>query len=208
MPTKSRHWWHRRRSESGAVLVEAALVIPILLLFVFGTIDFGWTFNEYLSVRQGVREAAREVVITTLPQPGTGTWASNGCVLATGNNVPSPQTAANAGIDFNDMICYAKSRIGLGMGASTRVSIAWDTTTGWTPSTTNTAIDSVVVCAQYQVNSLTGAFGAILNHYIVTSQTEIRIEVASPDIVGAIGLTSPIHEPSLSASWPASCSTV
>ena len=43
----------------GAVLVEMALVAPIFLLLVFGIIEFGWAFVQYLDVRHGARETAR-----------------------------------------------------------------------------------------------------------------------------------------------------
>jgi hypothetical protein len=49
----------RGRSDRGAALVEFGMVLPLLLVFVFGIIDFGWTFGQYLDVRHGAREAAR-----------------------------------------------------------------------------------------------------------------------------------------------------
>jgi hypothetical protein len=54
---------HRRaRGERGATLVEASIVTPILLLFVFGIFEFGFAFRDYLAVanttRDGVREAS------------------------------------------------------------------------------------------------------------------------------------------------------
>ena len=52
---------NRRRcqSDDGAVLVEFALLAPLLFLIVFGIIEFGWGFAQYLDVRHGAREAAR-----------------------------------------------------------------------------------------------------------------------------------------------------
>ena len=54
---------HRRaRGERGATLVEASIVTPVLLLFVFGIFEFGFAFRDYLAVanttRDGVREAS------------------------------------------------------------------------------------------------------------------------------------------------------
>jgi Flp pilus assembly protein TadG len=189
-----------RPRERGAVLVEAAFVIPILLLFIFGTIDFGWTFNQYTAVRQGVREGAREAAVNTLPQPSSGTWASAGCSLAA-NNLPAD--AANA--DFTDMMCYTKNRIGLGMGTAVRVSIAWDSPgTGWVYSADPTKVASLVVCAQYRVNSITGVYGPIMNGHVLTAKTEIRIEQAPASNIPTSTATSPIQESAWS-SWPASC---
>lgn len=45
--------------DEGASAVEFALVLPILLMLVFGVIDYGWWFGETLGLRSGVREAAR-----------------------------------------------------------------------------------------------------------------------------------------------------
>ena len=53
----------RARGERGAALVEFALVLPLLMLFVFGVIEFGGTYNDYISLRNGVREGARLAVV-------------------------------------------------------------------------------------------------------------------------------------------------
>jgi Flp pilus assembly protein TadG len=53
----------RGRGERGAALVEFALVLPLLMLFVFGVIEFGGTYNDYISLRNGVREGARLAVV-------------------------------------------------------------------------------------------------------------------------------------------------
>jgi hypothetical protein len=198
----------RTRPERGAVLVEAAFVIPILLMFIFGVIDFGWTFNQYTSVRQGVREGAREAAINTLPQPSSGTWTTAGCKLATPNNVPSPQTGSAPGTDFFDMMCYTKQRIGLGMDQAVRVSIVWDSSAsgGWLYSADPTKVASLVVCAQYRVTSITGVYGPVVNGHVITSKTEIRIEQAPGSNIPGSTATSPIQEPAWS-SWPASCLT-
>lgn len=52
-----------RDGASGAAAVEFALIVPILLLLLFGIIDYGLLFNNALSVKQGVREAARQGVV-------------------------------------------------------------------------------------------------------------------------------------------------
>ena len=54
------------RSDGGATAVEFALVAPILLLLVFGIIEYGLWFSDSLATRQGVREAARQGVVAQL----------------------------------------------------------------------------------------------------------------------------------------------
>lgn len=72
--------------------------MPLFILLVMGTIDFANAFNDYNSVRQGVREGGRQVVVAR--------WSSTGC---TGSS--SAQAA-----------CVTKQRIGLD-AARTRVKI-------------------------------------------------------------------------------------
>ena len=49
----------RRTNDRGANLVEFALLAPLLLLLVFGIIEFGWLFGQFNDVRHGAREGAR-----------------------------------------------------------------------------------------------------------------------------------------------------
>ena len=48
-----------RRGEQGASLVEFAILAPLLIILIFGIIDFSWVFAQNLGVRSGAREAAR-----------------------------------------------------------------------------------------------------------------------------------------------------
>jgi len=47
------------RRENGQAMVEMALVLPILLLLLFGIVEFGRIFNAYIAVAHISREAAR-----------------------------------------------------------------------------------------------------------------------------------------------------
>ena len=52
------------RAQEGQTLVEFALVVPLLLLIVFGIIQFGVAFNDYLSLTDGVRAGARKAAVS------------------------------------------------------------------------------------------------------------------------------------------------
>jgi Flp pilus assembly protein TadG len=56
------HAWRSRttpRDDSGAAAVEFALVVPFVLLLLFGVIDFGRAYNMQLSLTHAAREGAR-----------------------------------------------------------------------------------------------------------------------------------------------------
>jgi len=59
-----------RRNERGATIVEAALVIPILLMFIIGILEFGRAYNEYQVVTNAAREAARYAVAPSAGSSG------------------------------------------------------------------------------------------------------------------------------------------
>lgn len=48
-----------RKKERGAALVEAAFVYPLLFLAIFGVVEFGMAFKDYLSVSHAARDGAR-----------------------------------------------------------------------------------------------------------------------------------------------------
>jgi Flp pilus assembly protein TadG len=58
-----RHW----SAETGAELIEFAIVLPLMLLVLFGIIDFGLLFQRYHVVTNAAREGARVAVL-----PGYG----------------------------------------------------------------------------------------------------------------------------------------
>ena len=45
--------------EKGASAVEFAIILPILVLLVFGIIQFGLVFNKYIAITHAAREGAR-----------------------------------------------------------------------------------------------------------------------------------------------------
>jgi Flp pilus assembly protein TadG len=52
-----------RRDRRGQALIEFALVMPLLLLFLVGIIEFGRGWNDHQVITDAAREAARRCVI-------------------------------------------------------------------------------------------------------------------------------------------------
>jgi Flp pilus assembly protein TadG len=52
------------RSERGQSLAEFALVLPLLVLLLFGIIQFGVTFNHYITLTDAVRAGARTAAVS------------------------------------------------------------------------------------------------------------------------------------------------
>jgi hypothetical protein len=63
----------RRRAadERGVALVEFALVLPLVLLLLFGMIDFGKAINYWNDETHLANEAARQAVVNSCPSCGT-----------------------------------------------------------------------------------------------------------------------------------------
>lgn len=49
----------RKRDDRGANLVEFAIALPLLLLMLFGIIEFGWAFAQNLETKHIAREVGR-----------------------------------------------------------------------------------------------------------------------------------------------------
>ena len=62
--------------ERGQTLVEFALVLPILCLLLFGIIQFGITFNNYISLTDAVRAGARKAAVSRNTSDPAGTTKS------------------------------------------------------------------------------------------------------------------------------------
>lgn len=53
----------RHDSERGAAAVELALVLPILILLLFGIIEFGRAYNAKVTLTHAAREGARALAV-------------------------------------------------------------------------------------------------------------------------------------------------
>jgi TadE-like protein len=87
----------RRRSQSGASLVELAVVLPFLLLLVLGAVDFGRAYYLSIEVANAARAGAQYGVRNSADIPGMQNAA-----LSDGADVPGLSAVATSGCECSD----------------------------------------------------------------------------------------------------------
>lgn len=103
-----------RRDGDGGVLVEAALVFPMLLVLTFGLVEFGRVFWRYHSAEKATAVAARFLAtrgpIADLDEcfvpPPTGTPAGTSCAAVAGAGAWGPETCGE-GLACDDSLIAA-----------------------------------------------------------------------------------------------------
>ena len=145
-----------RRTERGAVVLEFALVAPLLFLLIMGMIDFGNIYSNQISIRQGVREAARVGVVKN--------WGSS-CTLNsfTGGMTPSA--------DIQNLMCTVKNRIGITPASNVYTKVLFDPSYGLN--------NGLVICAQMQAQSLSGLTTQFISGVFLKSKVEMNVEQAA-----------------------------
>lgn len=103
--------------DAGAAAVEFALVLLPLVMLLFGIIDFGWIFNQQVSLSNAAREAARHYAVHE-PDGGTiaqaVTWG-----MGTAPTVLAPSWAApGAGITMQQGCDSTKPNYSAAIGES------------------------------------------------------------------------------------------
>ncbi len=154
-----------RRGERGAGLVEFALVVPLLFALLFAVVDFGLNLSNSISVRQGVREAARQ-----------GTVANVGTVSSCGNSFTSTATPEMA-----KLVCLTKSRIGV---SGARVAIRFDPASSGLAAAAAYPAGSgsppvgngLLICATVPIESYSKVYGPVISGKHLTSKVDMRIE--------------------------------
>jgi len=149
----------RARGERGAALVEMAIILPIFVVLVFGLLEFGITYNSYIALRQGTREAARQAAVGNF-------GSTSGCSLTGLSGSPSA--------DVQKLMCLAKSQAGLSF-ANTRVKVL-SGNSDFSSAGTFTKGDSVIVCTEYPVDSVAKFVSPLLGGAVLKTKTSMRIE--------------------------------
>jgi hypothetical protein len=151
--------------------VEAALVMPLLLLVVFGIIEFGTTYSNYIGLRDGVRQAARSGAVGNFGQ-------SSRCGL---------EDADEASVTIRRLMCLTKRQTGLDPN-QVRVKIISANSTFTGPGTF-AKNDALIVCAQIPTKAVTGFLGSALTGKVLRTKVAMRIERS--DIVATAGEETP-----------------
>jgi Flp pilus assembly protein TadG len=95
-----------RSKDRGAAAVEFALLLPLLLLLLFGIIDFGRALNAQITITQAAREGAR---LDALNQPnvvGRTQAAAVGLSGVTVTVVTSCPPGAGPGVNADVKVSY------------------------------------------------------------------------------------------------------
>lgn len=118
----------RQPNERGAVAVEFALLLPVLLTILFGTIEFGMIMYGREVVTNASREGARAGIVQVSPKPtsgqiktiatnylaGTGINLSDVTITVTGAGGVSPtMLTVTATYKYPWLIAYIPTVLGL-----------------------------------------------------------------------------------------------
>ena len=151
----------RRTNQRGQAVIELALTLPLLLVVVFGIIDFGFMFQRYESVTNAAREGARIGILADY----TAAEAQNRALSYLGASGLNGPIRACGGAILKDSRCAQ-------MTTST-VTVA-----GSTPAKT---VDQVTVIVEYDhehsfVGPIMNLFGQSLGTIRLRSASVMRRE--------------------------------
>jgi len=178
-----------RRRERGAVAVEAALITPLLLLIVFGIIEFGLLLKDDLSVTSSVRAGAR----MASAEPRAATFAQDAANQVAREGSALDMTKVRALWVYKADPAYLTTRgTPLGGGGTFNactacVKFVWSAgqnkfivsgTPSWTPTQQNACSgdvnrDSVGVYLKYDHPAITNLF---FRQFTLTSHTVMALE--------------------------------
>jgi Flp pilus assembly protein TadG len=93
----------RARNQKGGAAIEAALVLPLTILLIFGMIEFGLLLYNRQIITNASREGARAGIVLSTPRltgPEIGSVVNTYCqnqLVTFGTHVPASTSATNAG---------------------------------------------------------------------------------------------------------------
>ena len=137
-------------------MVEFALVLPLLILILFGIIEFGFLFAQHLDVRHGAREGGRMASVDYNPDQYAGT---------------DPTQAV---LQLDRLIADTCARMDFADGAT--VTIWLSDYTDSNGSSDNQPGDYLNVRVSADPEQITGLFSPVIDPLTLDSEVEMRIE--------------------------------
>jgi TadE-like protein len=166
-------------AESGAAMIEFAMIAALFFGLLFAIIDFSIVIFDMHAANNGARATAR---FASTGQFGT---KSDCPMVLTPDGLPDvsgpagdPTTIANQEkIDnLKKIICTTKLQSRMD-SSRIRVDVHFEDSTDIFVKKDNPAPgDTIVVCSMTQARSLTGFYGAILDSTVMQSKTRARLE--------------------------------
>ena len=155
-----------RRGERGVALVEFAIIAPLLFFLLLGTVDFGINLSNEISLRQGVREGARQGSVASF-----GSTASCGLTFTTAGSA-----------NMQKLLCLTKSRTDL-TSSKLGVAVRFDpgSTSYPAPVAGSDAPvgNGIIVCAITPMVSPSKLLQPFVSGKYIKSKTTMRIEKGS-----------------------------
>jgi Flp pilus assembly pilin Flp len=188
----------RHRAERGAAAVEFALVLPLLVTLLLGTVDIGFILSDNTKLRAITRETARHAAVSEYGKKlCPGTYQTNYA-----ENLIAPSKRGNSSQHLVCLARYYGIEAGLDVRVAVRV-VKYDKLTGTRLPGTNAlykaselpsalAVDqtvtpgnSVVICLQMRGKSRSGFMGSLLDKKILKTRVEMEITVGDQTATGS-----------------------
>jgi Flp pilus assembly protein TadG len=147
----------------GQGLVEFALIFPIVILVLFGIVDFGRAIYAYNTVANASRQGVRVAIVNQNPS-GTG------CLGASGGNPPDTTKVSAAD-------CAAAAAIAMG---PVTVSVTYRDPTDTTACSPAAVGCIAVVTTSYQFRAITPVISALVGAINLSSTSKEPVEFVCP----------------------------
>lgn len=110
----------QRRSDSGQALIEAAFVLPLLLLVMMGIAQVGILFNNWVMLTEAVRQGGRELAIARAPAPHP-----DACVKSTNRINAAAIGLTTANVTKSYAFATGSSCTNMGAGTDATVTVTY-----------------------------------------------------------------------------------
>jgi len=152
-------------------MVEFAIVVPLLILLLCGTIDFGLIFGGYLSMESGVASAARNVSLNAYQYNGSASCTQGGV------NTPTADAVCNVVATLGSLTGLNSNTLSVGICF---VAPGATPSCGGSSATGTSVSQDVEVCAQAAMQSVTGLTSIFVSGTTVSTSSRLLVEEPQP----------------------------